>query len=247
MTLNAYYNRFNPDKEYEKNLFLAGRGLQSAELNETQEYALSRLKGIGDAIFRDGDVITGSNCIIDGEKVTLEAGKIYLRGAVRKVEAKELVIPLSTTVRIGVYYVESTITELEDENLRDPAVGTRNYQEVGAARLKVSTIWGYQAEGLSPRFSEGEFYPIYNIENGVLIEHSPPPPANIVTTALARYDKEANGSSVVNGLELICLQREEVDEKWKKIFVINEAKLMLMAMRLNFLTVFVFLLMTIRI
>ncbi len=221
MTLNSYYNRFNPDKEYEKSLFLAGRGLQSAELNETQEYALSKLKGIGDAIFRDGDVITGSNCIIDGEKVTLEGGKIYLRGAVRKVKKEEFVIPLSTTVRIGVYYVESTITELEDENLRDPAVGTRNYQEVGAARLKVSTIWGYQAEGLSPRFSEGEFYPIYNIENGVLIEHSPPPQANIVTTALARYDKEANGSYVVNGLEVMFLQR---DEKGGEIFVINEGK-----------------------
>ncbi|OAM01648.1 DUF4815 domain-containing protein [Wolbachia endosymbiont of Dactylopius coccus] len=225
MTLNSYYNRFNPDKEYEKSLFLAGRGLQSAELNETQEYALSKLKGIGDAIFRDGDVITGSNCIIDREtgKVTLESGKIYLRGAVRKVEKEEFIIPLSTTVRIGVYYLESTITELEDENLRDPAVGTRNYQEIGAARLKVSTIWGYQAEGLSPRFSEGEFYPIYNIENGVLIEHSPPPQANIVTTALARYDKEANGSYVVNGLEVMFLQKEE-GEGGKKIFVINEGK-----------------------
>ncbi|WP_374699540.1 DUF4815 domain-containing protein [Wolbachia endosymbiont (group A) of Limnophora tigrina] len=222
MTLNAYYNRFNPDKEYEKSLFLAGRGLQSAELNETQEYALSKLKGIGDAIFRDGDVIIGSNCIIDREtgKVTLESGKIYLRGAVRKVEAKEFVIPLSTTVRIGVYYVESTITELEDENLRDPAVGTRNYQEVGAARLKVSTTWSYQSEGLSPRFSAGEFYPIYNIENGVLIEHSPPPQANIVTTALARYDKEANGSYVVNGLEVMFLHKEG----GKEIFVINEGK-----------------------
>ncbi len=231
MTLNAYYNRFNPDKEYENSLFLAGRGLQSAELNETQEYALSKLKGIGDAIFRDGDVITGSNCIIDREtgKVTLEGGKIYLRGAVRKVEAKEFVVPLSTTVRIGVCYLESTITELEDENLRDPAVGTRNYQEVGAARLKVSTTWSYQSEGLSPRFSAGEFYPIYNIENGVLIEHSPPPQANIVTTALARYDKEANGSYVVNGLEVMFLHKEEKGEEGvkkgkKEIFVVNEGK-----------------------
>ncbi|GFS78661.1 DUF4815 domain-containing protein [Nephila pilipes] len=220
MTLNNYYNR--SDKEYEKSLFLAGRGLQSAELNEIQDYALSRLKGIGDAIFRDGDVITGANCIIDGEngKVTLEAGKIYLRGAVRSVEKEEFIIPLSTTVRIGVFFALSTITELEDENLRDPAVGTRNYQEVGAARLKVSTIWGYQAEA---RFS-GEFYPIYNIENGVLVRYSPPPQANIVTTALARYDKEANGSYVVNGLEVMCLQREEGDEKGKKTFVINEGK-----------------------
>ncbi|WP_264735455.1 DUF4815 domain-containing protein [Wolbachia endosymbiont (group A) of Rhinocyllus conicus] len=225
MTLNSYYNRFNPDKEYEKSLFLAGRGLQSAELNETQEYALSKLKGIGDAIFRDGDVIAGSNCIIDREtgKVILERGKIYLRGAVRKVEEKEFIIPLSTTVRIGVYYLESTITELEDENLRDPAVGTRNYQEVGAARLRATITWGYQSEGLSPRFSEGEFYPIYNIENGILIEHSPPPQANIVTTALARYDKEANGSYVVNGLEVMFLQKEE-GEGGKKIFVINEGK-----------------------
>ncbi|WP_264337661.1 DUF4815 domain-containing protein [Wolbachia endosymbiont (group B) of Dolichovespula media] len=231
MTLNSYYNRFNPDKEYEKSLFLAGRGLQSAELNETQEYALSKLKGIGDAIFRDGDVITGSNCIIDREtgKVTLEGGKIYLRGAVRKVEAKEFVIPLSTTVRIGVYYLESTITELEDENLRDPAVGTRNYQEVGAARLKVSIIWGYQVESVTVNSTNGEFYPIYNIENGVLIEHSPPPQANIVTTALARYDKEANGSYVVNGLEVMFLHKEEKGEEGvkkgkKEIFVINEGK-----------------------
>ncbi|RDD34299.1 putative phage related protein [Wolbachia endosymbiont of Cylisticus convexus] len=58
----------------EYNKFLQERGLQSAELNETQEYALSKLKGIGDAIFHDGDVITGSNCIIDAEtgKATLE-------------------------------------------------------------------------------------------------------------------------------------------------------------------------------
>ncbi|WP_410543478.1 DUF4815 domain-containing protein, partial [Wolbachia endosymbiont of Cylisticus convexus] len=175
--------------------------------------------GIGDAIFRDGDVIAGSNCIIDREtgKVTLEGGKIYLRGAVRKVEKEEFVIPLSTTVRIGIYYLESTITELEDENLRDPAVGTRNYQEVGAARLKVSTIWGYQVESVTVNSTNGEFYPIYNIENGVLIEHSPPPQANIVTTALARYDKEANGSYVVNGLEVMFLQKEEGEEGVKKV------------------------------
>jgi hypothetical protein len=53
----------------------------------------------------------------------------------------------------------------------------------------------------------------------VLIEHSPPPQANIETTALARYDKEADGSYVVSGLEVMFLQR---DKKWAKIFVINE-------------------------
>ncbi|MGL5028767.1 MAG: DUF4815 domain-containing protein, partial [Wolbachia pipientis] len=221
MTLKNYYNRFNPAKRYERSLFLAGRGLQSAELNEIQDYALLKLKGIGDAIFRDGDVITGSNCIIDGEKVTLEEGKIYLRGAVTDVEKAKLTIPISTTVRIGVWYVESTITELEDENLRDPAVGTRNYQEVGAARTKITITWDYQAEGITASFKNGEFYPIYNVENGVLIQHAPPPQANAVNTALARYDREANGSYVVNGLEVMFLQK---DEKGGEIFVINEGK-----------------------
>jgi len=225
MTLSSYYNRFNPDKKYEKSLFLAGRGLQSAELNEMQDYALFKLKGIGDAIFKDGDVISGADCIVDAEtgKTTLETGKIYLRGCVREVEKTEFKIPTNATVRVGVYYVESTITELEDENLRDPAVGTRNYQEVGAARLKANIIWGFQAEGVTIN-TAGEFYPIYNIENGVLIEHSPPPQANIVTTALARYDREANGSYVVDGLEVMFLQRESQMGERKQVFVINEGK-----------------------
>ncbi|APR98690.1 DUF4815 domain-containing protein [Wolbachia endosymbiont of Folsomia candida] len=227
MTLNSYYNRFNPDKKYERSLFLAGRGLQSAELNEMQDYALSKLKGIGDAIFRDGDVITGSDCIIDVEtgKTTLEAGKIYLRGAVREVKGEKFVIPINTTVRIGVFYAESTITELEDDTLRDPAVGTRNYQEVGAARLKSTITWGYQAEGITTINPEnGEFYPIYNVENGVLIQHSAPPQANLVTTALARYDREANGSYVVEGLEVMFLHTEEKESQKKQVFVVNEGK-----------------------
>lgn len=166
MTLNSYYNRFNSDKKYEKSLFLAGRGLQSAELNEIQDYALSKLKGIGDAIFKDGDVISGADCIVDSEtgNITLEAGKIYLRGCIREVEKAEFKIPTNTTVRVGVYYLESTITELEDPMLRDPAVGTRNYQEIGAARLKAIITWSYQAEGITISSASGEFYPIYNIE-----------------------------------------------------------------------------------
>jgi hypothetical protein len=99
-------------------------------------------------LFRDGDIITGAEYIIDGEtsKTTLETGKIYLRGAVREIEKTDFVIPVNTTVHLSVYYVESSITELEDMSLRDPAVGTRNFQEVGAARLKATIAWGYQAE-----------------------------------------------------------------------------------------------------
>jgi len=222
MTLNSYYNRYDPAKKYDRTLFLAGRGLQSAELNEIQDYALHNLKGIGDAIFRDGDVIRGCACVVnpDTGDTTLEAGFIYLRGAVRESGSVNFTIPINTSVRIGVWYVESTVTELEDPGLRDPAIGTRNYQEPGAARLKSNIIWDFQVDGLTPINPEGEFYPIYGVENGVLIQHAPPPQFDAVNSALARYDRESNGSYVVNGMDVRYLQKDNNEQ----IFVIGEGK-----------------------
>ena len=82
MSLSKYYNRFDPAKKYTKSLFLAGKGLQSAELNEVQEYASAAIKGIGDALFADGDVISGCTCVIDNVtgETSVESGKIYLQG-----------------------------------------------------------------------------------------------------------------------------------------------------------------------
>lgn len=222
MTLNSYYNRYDPAKKYDRSLFLAGRGLQSAELNEIQDYALHGLKGIGDAIFRDGDVIRGTACVVnpDTGETSVEAGYIYLRGAVREIGSVNFTIPINTSVRIGVWYVESTVTELEDPGLRDPAVGTRNYQEPGAARLKANIIWDFQADGMAPTRQDGEFYPIYGVENGILVQHAPPPQLDSVNAALARYDRESNGSYVVNGLDVMYLQKDNSEQ----VFVINEGK-----------------------
>ncbi|MDV2807445.1 DUF4815 domain-containing protein, partial [Klebsiella pneumoniae subsp. pneumoniae] len=86
------------------------------------------------------------------------------------------------------------------------------------ARLKSTITWGYQAEGVAIDSTSGEFYPIHNIENGVLIQHSSPPQANVVTTALARYDREANGSYVVNGLEVMFLQKQDQNGEKKQVF-----------------------------
>ncbi|WP_374699105.1 DUF4815 domain-containing protein [Wolbachia endosymbiont (group B) of Limnophora tigrina] len=65
---------------------------------------------------------------------------------------------------------------------------------------------------------------MYNVENGVLIQHAPPPQANAVNTALARYDRESNGSYVVNGLDVMFLQKEEKEGKAQQVFVVNEGK-----------------------
>ena len=94
--MKNYYNRFDPKSGYDRTLFLAGRGLQSAELNEAQDYAAWRLKEFGDALFSEGSVVEGCMCVVDQKTgiTTIESGAIYVRGAVRRVDAAALTISL---------------------------------------------------------------------------------------------------------------------------------------------------------
>ena len=223
MTTGNVYNRFDAAKKYTKALFRSSQHLQAAELNEMQEYANHALKEMGDALFKSGDVISGCTCVIDSDTgaVTVEAGKIYLNGLVRDVHEGNLEIPTNVSVKIGVYFKERTITELEDPELRDPAVGTTNYQNPGAARLQYTTTWGYQLAETSENDSElGEFYTIYNVENGVLVQKALAPQLDSVSSALARYDDESNGSYVVKGMNVTCLSADSEEQ----IFSINEGK-----------------------
>lgn len=168
MTIETIYNRFDSAKKYTKALFRNSQHLQAAELNEIQEYASYAIKEMGDALFKSGDVISGCVCVIDSDTgaVTVESGKIYLNGLIRDVHEGNLIIPTNVAVKIGVYFKERTITELEDPDLRDPSAGTKNYQNPGAARLQYTTTWGYQLAKTSENDSElGEFYTIYNVEN----------------------------------------------------------------------------------
>jgi hypothetical protein len=218
--MNNYYNRFQAAQNYEKSLFLAGRGLQSAELNEIQEFSLNKLKALGDAIFKDGDVVSGCDCIVQDEVVTVESGSVYLRGAVRTVSNATLEINANQRFDIGLYLKETTVTELEDPALRDPAVGTRNYQEPGAARMQYSLTWAAQAEGTATNTALGDFYPVYVVDLGVLILKSAAPELDSVKVALARYDRESNGSYIVRGFDV---KFQGVAEN-QQTFVLNKGK-----------------------
>jgi hypothetical protein len=174
-------------------------------------------------IFKDGDVIRGCTCVIDNQTgvVTVEAGQVYLNGSIRDVNEGNFTIPVDVSVKIGVYFKEKIITELEEPGLRDPAVGTRNYQESGAARLQYSLVWGFQAEGLTSQVSDfGEFFAIYSVEHGVLVQKALAPQMDSVSTALARYDSESNGSFLVRGMGVTCLRATNAEQ----IFTINEGK-----------------------
>jgi Domain of unknown function (DUF4815) len=200
MTLQGYYNRFDAADRYDELLFRAGKGLQSAELNEIQSTVVDRLKRIADAVFKDGAVISGTPPTISGANVSCLLSLIYLRGAVREVAARNFTIPTTGLVRIGVYLLDEEITELQDATLRDPALNTRNYNEPGAGRLRVTATWGREGDG-----GTGVFYPVYTVIDGTLLNQGGGNVGDAFSEALARYDRESNGNYIVTGLSVTAL------------------------------------------
>ena len=199
--LDNYYNRSADEiaKGYDRHLFRAGYVLQSAELNEIQDIGANRHKMLGDALFKDGDIVRDAQVVVDRltGAVIAESGAVYLDGAVRGVAPASFTIPLVGTVVIGIYLVESTITEVEDPTLREPAIDVRAYGEPGAARIKIVPTWGIQGTGTD------EFYPIYYVDDGEQRAKEAPPQLDSVTQAIAKYDRDSTGSSyIVSGLNV---------------------------------------------
>lgn len=206
INLPAYYNRSDAEQEkgYEEHLFRAGYVLQSAEANEIQAYAKQRSKALGDALFKDGDIVRDARAVVNQDTgiTQLESGAVYLRGTVRGVPSATLTIPVTGTVVLGIYLNESTVTEAQDESLLDPARETRAYNEPGAARLQVIPQWGYQGDNSST----GEFFPIYYVDDGQLRAKDAPPQLDSVSQAIARYDRDSAGTSyIVSGMQVTML------------------------------------------
>lgn len=192
----GYYNRFDPADNYEEHLFRAGKTLQSAEVNEIQRNAAYRLKGVADALFRDGNLIRDGRIVVNASTglVQCEAGAVYVSGVVRSVPAASFTIPIVGTVVIGVRLTDTVITEIEDADLKDPAVGLRNYREPGAYRLRTAATWGWDGDLGSP------IYPVYWVDDGVLRAKEPPPTVDAFAFSLAKYDRDsAGGTYVIEG------------------------------------------------
>ena len=109
-------------------------------------------------------------------------------------------VPTTGSFQIGVRLTTTTVTELEDATLRDPATGTRNYQEPGAGRTKRELAWGWSGDG-----GTGDFYGVYDVLNGALVTTEARPVLDAAKALIASYDRDANGSYIVNGLRVTCL------------------------------------------
>lgn len=218
----GYFDRTDAAKNYDKHLFIAGAGLQSAELNEIQDHASSKLRGVSDALFKDGDIVRDARLVVNQLTGAClgESGAVYLRGAVRGVPSRSFVIPNTGIVTVGIYLVESIVSSLTDPALRDPAAGTRNYQESGAMRLKVDPIWGFSGER-----TDGDFFPVYIVENGVLRAKEAPPSMDSIAQAISRYDRDsAGGTYVISGLVCQPLPDSTVNNQVYQVYSVSDGR-----------------------
>ncbi|EKK5568141.1 DUF4815 domain-containing protein [Enterobacter hormaechei] len=200
----GYYDRTNISKNFDKHIFIAGRILQSAEMNEIQTQQQNQLKGIADALFKDGDIVRDCRCAIDKDKLTatLEKGAIYAQGQVRGVGDASITIPATGTISIGIWLITEVITDADDKDLLDPAAGNRGFNEPGAYRLRSTPRWGLENETVA----NGTFFPVYYVDDAQLRAKEPPPNLDAVTQAIARYDVDSNGSNyIVNGFRVTRL------------------------------------------
>ncbi len=217
MSLQGYYNRFSSADQFDELLFRASKGLQSAELNESQSILSDRITKIANAIFQDGSIVRGGAAILDPATgdVTMNSGAIYVLGAVREVAESQFQIPTTGGLQIGIRVVTTTVTELENAALRDPATGTRNYQEPGAGRTKRTISWGWSGDG-----STGDFYGVYDVLNGALVQAFDPPELDSVKRLVARYDYDANGSYIVRGNRITALGKDASQSNY--LFTVSE-------------------------
>lgn len=200
MSLLQPYRRFDPSKNFDSIDFLPDRWHQSAEMNDLQSMFAHRLRGLGDALFAEGAIVRDARCFVDAATgaASLEAGAIYIRGAVRAVMPATLNVPIVGRKNIGVYVQEAVITELQDPSLRNPAVGTLGYQQPGAWRTRVRLVWGVEG-GATP----GDFTPVWEVVDGIVRQRDAAPQLSAITQAITRYDRDSSGGTyVITGFEV---------------------------------------------
>ncbi|MFG1317998.1 DUF4815 domain-containing protein [Xanthobacter autotrophicus] len=201
--LPGTYDRARTRPEWDGLVFRERHFAQGAELNEVQTLFRRQAGRIGDLVARDGDRISGADIVVDTatSRIILSTGTIYVRGDARPVAARIFTgVALAGNVTVGVRLTAAYVTEDDDPSLTGLAAGSLSEGEPGAARLIETTTWALSGDG-----QPGDFFGVYLVRDGTVIDQTPPPGLSNVNAALAGYDRDANGNYVVEGCRVTAL------------------------------------------
>lgn len=204
------FNRAKGKGEQQSLVFYGDRPfIQGAELNDMQEIIRGRQKRLGKLIANDGDRTEGAAAIVDvvTSTVTLASGRIYLEGDTFPVAQKIIAgLPMVGRVEIGVRVTRTYLTGEDDPTLRGLVPGSLAEGEDGAARELVTIAWAHATDG-----GTGDFHQVYLLQDGTIIDQTPPPQLSGIAGALAQYDRP-HGHYVVSGCRVTALGAEAGDQ-----------------------------------
>lgn len=198
---NNYFDRFDKSKNYKKLLFLAGQGLQSAELNELQDFIRSDLALISRYLISDGTVITGGEVSnISSTSITIRSASVYADGVVVEVPMREVPITGTGVEIVGMACKVVMITDHDDPELREPDTDSPNYNLVGSYREQYQGRWAKSTD-----ISGTEtFFPIVTLNDGKVVSlvRQTDDSTTAINATLNSYDNETRGSYLLEGLGL---------------------------------------------
>lgn len=211
------YDRAAAKPDLERVLFREGQFSQGAELNEAFSRQDAKRQRVGNMVASDGDRIEGCDIEVadrDTGAYTLSAGRVYLRGDVRAVEGAALTgVNTDGEATIGVRIVATTINHEDDSDLLGLHEGTEAHLEAGAARERYTLQWGHDSDGGS-----GALYPVYTLQDGYVIDQTPPAELSGIQALVASYDYGAHENYIDVGFYVTALGKVGDDQ----VFSISE-------------------------
>ncbi|WP_375675549.1 DUF4815 domain-containing protein [Bartonella sp. AP9QHHD] len=176
--------------------------IQSGELNEVQTIIRGRHDRLGRLVAKEGDRIERADAFVnkDTRTVTLTDGKIYIAGDIFSVAPAVLNnVAMIGRLEIGVKLRKKWITHEDDPELLGQVPGTLAEGEPGAARETAKLVWALKEDA-----QNGTFFPVYILQDGVLIDQKSPSLLEPAMQAIATYDR-AHGHYIVSGCRVSAL------------------------------------------
>ncbi|MDM9647758.1 DUF4815 domain-containing protein [Rhizobium sp. S163] len=175
--------------------------IQSAELIELQTIMRERAARGMKLVANDGNRVSRADAVVNIEAatVTLTDGEIFVAGDVFPVEAAVLsAVPMTGRTEIGVRLTTTWLTSEDDPTLLGQVPGLAE-GEPGAAREVAAIAWAHIDDG-----GAGDFYTVYTLQDGTILDQTGPSILEPAMQALAAYDRP-NGNYIVSGCRVTAL------------------------------------------
>lgn len=197
------FDRAATRPEWQGVIFSEERFVEGAELNEAQTIARGRQERVARLIASDGNRVEGAAAVVQGDlgNVILTAGKLYVAGDVLPVAQAVLSDVLMVgRIEIGVRLIKTWLTSEDDVSLLGIAPGTLSEGEPGAGREVMTIAWA-----VSDDEGDGQFVPVYVLQDGTILDQTPPPALDGINQSIAIYDRDAHGHYIVSGCRVTAL------------------------------------------